>query len=107
MIEDEGYPRFMLIDEYLDERAIRKRKKDKAEEEGKEAEKNLATVRTTQYARKRERPFKTRTFENAIRACALKDIILRMIDFLQVKKDGKRCFYRPIFALKSDHKGTK
>lgn len=107
MIEAEDYPKFMLVDEYLDEKAIRKRQQDEAKAAGKKAEKDPTTVRTTQYAKKGKHPFKTRTFENAIRACALKDIILRMIDFLQVNKGGKRSFYRPIPAMKSDHKGTK
>jgi hypothetical protein len=112
LIEEDGYSTFILKDEYLDEKAIKRREKreeEAAKEAGKNFEKEMIAppIRTTQYAKKAKHVFKTRTFENAVRACALKNIILRMIDFLQVKTGGRRYFYRPVAALKSEHKGSK
>lgn len=113
LMEADGYPTFILKDEYLDEKAIKRRQENEAKEAAKAAGKKfekemiLPPVRATQYAKKGKHLFKTRTFENAVRACALKNIILRMIDFLQVKTGGRRYFYRPVAALKSDHKGSK
>jgi len=85
----EGYPKFILVDEVLDEKA--RKKKEKAE---------------TGVAGMAKNP--KRNFENAIRACSLKDIILRWMDIMQRKKEpaGKRYFYRAVAALKTGHKGT-
>lgn len=44
-----------------------------------------------------------RNFKNAIKACALKNIILRLIDIMENKKGRKRYFYRPISAVKTGH----
>jgi hypothetical protein len=113
LMEKEGYPTFILVEKYLDEKILRKKQEEKAEEEakrtGQKYEKSVSdiTIRATSYAKKGKHPFKTRTFENAVRACALKDIILRWIDIMQKQKAGRRYFYRPIAALKSGHKGTK
>lgn len=41
---------------------------------------------------------------NSVRACALKDLLLRFLDAKKV--GGKRWFYRPIASLKTKHKGT-
>ncbi len=41
---------------------------------------------------------------NSVRACALKDLLLRYID--AKKLSGKRWFYRPVASLKTKHKGT-
>jgi hypothetical protein len=114
----EGYPRLILTEEYLDERVRIKAAKKAAKEAAEEAKKAgrkyepgpaepAEPVRTGEFARKGKQPFKTRQFENAIRACALKDIILRWIDYLQRKKGGKRFFFRPVAALKTGHKGSK
>jgi len=120
----EGYPRLILTEEYLDERARIKQAK-KAAKEAEEAAKKAAKdagrkyepgaaeqgaadpVRVGEFAKKGKQLFKTRQFENAIRACALKDIILRWVDYFQRKKGGKRFFYRPVAALKTGHKGSK
>jgi hypothetical protein len=41
---------------------------------------------------------------NSVRACALKDLLLRFLDAKKV--GGKRWFYRPVASLKTKHKGT-
>ena len=87
----EGYPRFILTDDILDEKARKKREKQEAVAAGRSATSTVKGVRT---------------FENAVRACALKDIILRWLTIMQAPKGGKRYFYRPIAAMKSGHKGT-
>jgi hypothetical protein len=90
----EGYPKFILIDDILDEKARKK----------KEAADAKAAGTKSMVATKNPR----RNFENAIRACSLKDIMLRWMDIMQRKKEGaaKRYFYRPVAALKTGHKGT-
>jgi hypothetical protein len=104
----EGYPRLILTEENLDEKERIKSAKRAAKEAGQKYEAGAAEpVRAGEFARKGKQPFKTRQFENAIRACALKDIILRWIDYLQRKKGGKRFFFRPVAALKTGHKGSK
>ena len=45
-----------------------------------------------------------RKFQNVIKACALKNITLRLVDKLERERGGKRYFYRPISAVKSKHK---
>ena len=96
ILQSEKYSTFILVEKYLD-----MREKGTAVEE--------ATKRRTGiYALKGKKPFKTRSFENAIRACALKNIMLRWLDIMQaMNADGKRYFYRPIAAFKSGHKGGK
>ena len=93
ILVEEGYPRFILIDTILDEKARQKKEKEEAKAQG----------RKPVPIPKRG----NRTFENAVRACALKDIILRWMNIMQSKKEGKakRYFYRPVAALKSGHKG--
>jgi hypothetical protein len=89
----EGFPRFILTEEILDEKA-RKRK-----------EKALAEAQKKAYLIQPRPP--GRTFENAVRACALKDIILRWMDIMKAGADSrKRYFFRPIAAFKSGHKGA-
>ena len=113
LMEAEGYPKFLLIDELLDEKVMRRKQEDEAKAlakaEGRKYEKGTIVVakREGSYGKKGDKPFKTRTFENAIRACALKDIILRWIDVMQKRKGGRRYFYRPLEALKTNHKGSK
>lgn len=96
ILQAEKYPTFILVEKYLD-----MGKKGTAVDEA-------AKRRTGTYAMKGKKPFKTRSFENAIRACALKNIMLRWIDIMQSgAPGGKRYFYRPIGAFKSAHKGGK
>ena len=104
----EGYPTLILTQEYLDEKERIKAAKKAAKDAGQKYVPGAAEpIRVGEFARKGKQPFKTRQFENAIRACALKDIILRWIDYLQRKKGGKRFFFRPVAALKTGHKGSK
>jgi len=93
MLVTEGYPRFILVENILDEKARKKREKE---------EDKIAGRKGVAAAAKRA----NRTFENAVRACALKDIMLRWITIMNDAKGGRRYFYRPIAALKSGHKGT-
>ena len=89
----EGFPRFILTESILDEKARKK------------AEKAAAKAAGTKITTEARRP--GRTFENAVRACALKDIILRWMDIMKADAEPrKRYFYRPVAAQKSGHKGA-
>ena len=92
MLEAEGYPRFILVDEVLDEKARKRVER---------AEAKAAGRKSTVVSGREER-----TFENAVKACALKNIVLRWMTIMQDAKGGKRYFFRPIAAMKSGHKGT-
>jgi hypothetical protein len=89
----EGYPRFILQDSILDSKQMIKKAKADAKAAGTAPPENPI--------------HKDRIFENAIRACALKNIILRWMTNMQDMKEGekKQYFYRPIAALKTGHKG--
>lgn len=95
IFEREGFPRFLLVDEVLDEKARRVKEK----KEAKEAGRALPAVGPVNP---------NRTFENVNKACSLKDISLRWLDKM-VKIRGRtpslRYFLRPIAAYKSQHKG--
>ena len=105
LLDSLGYPPFLLIDAVLNEKeqrvkteAVKAAKKQKVvgEDEGTPMEREMRKVK--------EKLVKdVRKFQNVIKACALKNIILRMIDRLEVGK-GKRYFYRPISAIKTRHK---
>ena len=43
-------------------------------------------------------------FENAIRACSLKNVILRWMDVMKVSGESVKWFFRPIAAYKSNHR---
>jgi len=88
----EGLPRLILTEDILDEKERKKREKKEDKAAGR------ATVRKTKVA--------SRTFENAVRACALKNFALRWMTHMIEPRGGKRYFYRPVAALKSGHKGT-
>jgi len=94
LLEKEGYPRFILVEDILDEKARKKTERELSKSEG----------RKYVAVQKKE----NRTFENAARACALKNIILRWMSIMQERKGGaaKRYMYRPIAALLSGHKGV-
>jgi hypothetical protein len=89
MLVSEGFPRFILTEDILDEKVRIKREKKAAEEAG------------TKYVPRMRPP--GRTFENAVKACALKDIMFRWLDNMKARK---RYFFRPVSAFKSGHKGT-
>jgi len=81
-----GYKRLILRDEVLDEKERRK------------AQKKAGAAAVVNPLRQ---------FQNTIRACALKNLILRWLDKMERKKEkGLRFFYRPLAALKSGHKGS-
>jgi hypothetical protein len=87
----EGFPRFILTETILDEKARKKAAK-------------AAGMKVTTEA---SGAGSARTFENAVRACALKDIILRWMDIMKAGTEPrKRYFYRPVAAQKSGHKGA-
>lgn len=94
LLAGDGFPRFILTDEILDEKTRKKKEKDLAKATGRKA---VVEAR---------RP--GRVFENAVRACALKNIMLRWLDTMASTKEpkGKRYFYRPVAAMKSGHKGA-
>ena len=93
MLVAEGFPRFILTEEILDEKARKKREKALAKAAG-----TKITIESRRAGR---------TFENAVRACALKDIILRWMDIMKsTDASRKRYFLRPVAALKSGHKGA-
>jgi hypothetical protein len=98
ILAEEGYPRFLLREEILDEKTR------------KHAERKAAKAAGEKYV---PRPFNPRrVFENAIRACALKEIALRWID--KANRGGAagggpvrlRYFYRPVSAKKGKQKGV-
>lgn len=93
----EGYPKFLLVEEVLDQKILRKREKEEAKIAGKKSAAGQMHLDPR------------RTFENANRACALKEIMLRWMDISEKAKGGgsggKRYFYRPIASLKTKHKG--
>jgi hypothetical protein len=130
MIVDLGYPQFLLDESVLNEKGTRaaedkKKKADVAASVYKEVYTRLRNtgvkeseaIKKATEARKKaieKSPDRlkleakllldTRKFQNVIKACALKNIILRLIDKLETKKGGKRYFYRPISAIKSNHR---
>ena len=98
-----SYPIFLLADTVLNEKEDRKKddgkqvKKKKAVTEGSAENKEFLKVQTKLI-------LDSRKFQNVVKACALKNIILRLIDKLERQKGGKRYFYRPISAIKSKHR---
>lgn len=98
----EGFPRFIVTDDVLDDKARRKKEKEGAKAAGRKS-----AVTPARNPR--------RSFENALRACALKDIILRWMTVMTSSRGGtgagagapqpRRYFYRPVAALKTGHKG--
>lgn len=106
MIGALGYPPFLLSDSVLNEkegRAIGK-ETDKGGKKKKDEDDGLNPMEREQK-KMREKLFKdVRKFQNVIKACALKNIILRMVDILEKKKARLRYFYRPVAAIKTRHK---
>ena len=93
-----GYPSFLLIDSVLNE----KDQRDKPEEGVKK--KKLGERMSEENKMKDTLLKNTRKFQNVVKACSLKNIILRMLDKLERSKRRKRYFYRPIATIKSKHK---
>jgi hypothetical protein len=98
-----GYPPFLLSDSILNEKKERVKEPTKGLKKKKE-EDDLTPIEREQK-KMREKLFKdTRKFQNAIKACALKNIILRMVDKMERQERRLRYFYRPIAAIKTKHK---
>jgi hypothetical protein len=97
MYDAEGLPRFLLVDDVLDEKT--RRLKERAEAVA--ARRQVAAANPN------------RSFENANKACALKNLSLRWLDKMAgaaaagaAAAKRLRYFYRPIAAYKSGHKGV-
>jgi ferredoxin len=88
MMRNLGYPPFLLTDEVIDE-------KDTRLKESKKPANNTVISKLK---------FDSRKFQNTVKACALKNIILRLLDKLEKIKGRKRYFYRPISTIKSGHR---
>jgi len=102
MIEALGYPPLLLRDTILNEKQTRV--KDSVKLPKKKEDDNLSPMEREQK-QMREKLFKdTRKFQNAIKACALKNIILRMVDKMERQNKRLRYFYRPIATIKAKHK---
>jgi hypothetical protein len=99
-----GYPPFLLSDDILNEKEQRKvePKEPKKKKAAGEAAESAAEVEFRKMYTKLR--LDTRKFQNVIKACALKEIILRMVDKMEQAKGRKRYFYRPVSAIKSQHK---
>jgi hypothetical protein len=95
-----GYPPFLLRDEVLDE----KKGRAKPEEPGKKKKKGEAGAEEGSKTFTKLR-LDARKFQNVVKACTLKNIMLRMLDILETGKAGsKYYFFRPIAAVKAGHK---
>ncbi len=102
MIEALGYPPLLLRDTILNEKQTRV--KDSVKLPKKKEDDNLSPMEREQK-QMREKLFKdTCKFQNAIKACALKNIILRMVDKMERQNKRLRYFYRPIATIKAKHK---
>lgn len=89
----ERAPRFLLVDHVLDEKTRRLKERKEAKDAGR------AVTATNP----------NRSFENANKACALKNLVLRWLDKFISRREGAqktRYFYRPISSYKSGHKGV-
>ena len=103
----EGFPKFILTEEVLDEKARRQKEKVEAKTAGRAAPERAKL--DVKVCGSREPNAKgTRSFENSTRACALKNIMLRWLDSMNQRRGAGRLryFYRPIAAVKSGHRGT-
>lgn len=98
-----GYPQFLLSDTILNEKEGRAQEAVKAVKKKKEDD-GLSPIEH-EKRKVREKLLKDmRKFQNVIKACALKNIILRMVDTMERRKKRLRYFYRPIAAIKTKHK---
>ena len=94
-----GYPPFLLVDAVLNEKEQRVKgaAAARAEPEAAPGNRDMQKVR--------EKLLKDfRKFQNVVKACTLKNIILRMMDKMEASAGRKRYFYRPVAAIKTKHK---
>jgi hypothetical protein len=106
MIVTLGYPVFLLTEGVLNEKKERAEKAKASEKVGKKKkeEDNLTPMQREEIAMQEKMLKDVRKFQNVTKACALKDIILRMVDKMERKKGRLRYFYRPILAIKTRHR---
>ena len=104
MITALGYPELSLSDVVLDEKGERKKKEVEKKRKAKEKEDEALTAAQKELVKlKLKLKLDERKFQNVIKACALKNIMLRFIDRLEQIKKRKRYFYRPISSIKAKH----
>lgn len=98
-----GYPQFLLSDEILNEKDGRTQ--DAMRGPKKKKDDNALSPIEQEKRKQREKLMKDiRKFQNVFKACALKNIILRMVDKMERQHNRLRYFYRPIAAIKTKHK---
>jgi hypothetical protein len=97
---------FLLTEGVLNEKKERAEKAKASEKVGKKKkeEDNLTPMQREEIAMQEKMLKDVRKFQNVTKACALKDIILRMVDKMERKKGRLRYFYRPILAIKTRHR---
>ena len=100
-----GYPEFLLTDAVLNEKEDRAKAKVAEKGGKKKKEEDGLTPMEREEKKMQEKLFKdVRKFQNVIKACALKNIMLRMVDKLERGKQRLRYFYRPVLAIKTRHR---
>jgi hypothetical protein len=112
MIVALGYPAFLLREEVLEEKKERQKETAAALAAAGEAakRKKKGTAGAEEGAAGGPRAFTklrldSRKFQNVVKACALKQIVLRLVDLLEARRAaGKRYFFRPVAAVKAGHK---
>jgi hypothetical protein len=97
-----GYPKF--IDPIVNEKEARVRiEAAKATKKKKDGD-DLGPMER-EIKKVREKLMKdSRKFQNVIKACSLKNIMLRMLDKMERSRNRLRYFYRPVAAIKSNHR---
>jgi hypothetical protein len=104
MITALGYPELSLSDVVLDEKGERKKKEVEKKRKPKDKEEDKLTPAEKEFIKlKLKLKLDERKFQNVIKACALKNIMLRFVDKMERLKAGKRYFYRPISSIKAKH----
>lgn len=105
MITALGYPPFLLTETVLNEKEDRAKAKVAEKGGKKKKEEDGLSPMEREEKKMQEKLFKdVRKFQNVIKACALKNIMLRMVDKLERGKGRMRYFYRPILAIKTRHR---
>ena len=98
-----GYPQFLLSDTILNEKEGRAQEATKMPKKKKEDD-GLSPIEHEKRKMREKLMKDIRKFQNVVKACALKNIILRMVDKMERQKNRLRYFYRPIAAIKTKHK---
>lgn len=118
MILELGYPAFLAREEILGEKDERKKEKDgatpvpKAKKKKGKTDEEISPRRQEFLKAQAKLRLDSRKFQNVVKACVLKNILLRMVDRLEAEKPAggaaapkaKKYFYRPVAAIKARHK---